>query len=544
MPYSIEDMETKMDPTVQKNLAMLDMTWSLPALKASHFDQEAQSVANMSVATEGEQQCIFLVALDMTIVATAIPQITEDFHSLDQIGWYGSAFFLTTGSFQAAWGKLYKYTPLKISFLASIFIFEVGSLICAVAPSSMILIISRAVAGVGAAGVVSGAYIIIAFSASPKSRPVFTGIMGATFGMASVLGPLLGGIFTDALSWRWCFWVNIPVGGLAAMIILFWFRASVKPEPASWQEILLQLDFPGTFTLMAAIVCYLLAIQWGGTTKPWSDVAVVTPLVFFGLLIVAFVAIQYFQGDRALLQGRLLRDRTIAAMALYEFILSGAFFTILYYLPLYFQATRNVSAAKSGIDNIPLVLGTSIFTILSGVVLSTWGYYVPVLAVGSIFASVGSGLIYTLDVNSPSREWIGYQAVVGVGIGLVIQIPVIVGQAVVQPSDISSISAIILFFQSTGGSMLISGGQAGFTNKLIQTIPHKVPGLDPAAVIATGATDLRKVFDADQIPGILAAYIEGLRVPFALCIACCCIDFLVSFAPKWGRVRGSVNIAA
>jgi MFS family permease len=129
--------------------------------------------------------------------------------------------FLTTGSFQAVWGKLYKYTPLKISFLASIFIFEVGSLICAVAPSSMILIIGRAVAGVGAAGVVSGAYIIIAFSASPKSRPVFTGVMGATFGMASVLGPLLGGIFTDALSWRLCFWVNLPVGGLAAMIILF-----------------------------------------------------------------------------------------------------------------------------------------------------------------------------------------------------------------------------------------------------------------------------------------------------------------------------------
>jgi hypothetical protein len=257
------------------------------------------------------------------------------------------------------------------------------------------------------------------------------------------------------------------------MIILFWFRASVKPEPASWQEILLQLDFPGTFTLMAAIVCYLLAIQWGGTTKPWSDVAVVTPLVFFGLLIVAFVAIQYVQGDRALVQGRLLRDRTIAAMALYEFILSGAFFTILYYLPLYFQATRNVSAAKSGIDNIPLVLGTSIFTILSGIVLSTWGYYVPVLAVGSIFASVGSGLIYTLDVNSPSREWIGYQAVVGVGIGLVIQIPIIVGQAVVQPSDISAISAIMLFFESTGGSMLISGGQAASRTSSFRPSPTK-----------------------------------------------------------------------
>jgi predicted MFS family arabinose efflux permease len=152
---------------------------------------------------------IFLVALDMTIVATAIPRITDQFHSLDQVGWYGSAFFLTLGSFQATWGKLYKYFPLKISFLASIFIFEIGSLICAVSNNSTTLIVGRAVAGMGGAGIASGSYTIIAFSARPKHRPAFTGVMGATFGCASVIGPLLGGVFTDNLTWRWCctyFW--------------------------------------------------------------------------------------------------------------------------------------------------------------------------------------------------------------------------------------------------------------------------------------------------------------------------------------------------
>lgn len=136
---------------------------------------------------------IFLVALDMTIVATAIPKITDQFHSLDQVGWYGSAFFLTVGSFQATWGKVYKYFPLKTSYLVGIFIFEVGSLICAVANNSTTLIVGRAIAGMGGAGIASGSYTIIAFSAPPTRRPALTGAMGATFGIASVIGPLLGG---------------------------------------------------------------------------------------------------------------------------------------------------------------------------------------------------------------------------------------------------------------------------------------------------------------------------------------------------------------
>ena len=170
------------------------------------------------------------------------------------------------------------------------------------------------------------------------------------------------------------------------------------------------MDFPGTFTLMAAIVCYLLAMQWGGATKPWSDGSVIAVLVLFGILILVFIGIELYSGDRALLQPRLLRDRTISAMCAYVFTVAGAFFTLLYYLPIYFQATKDVSASRSGINNIPFVLGSSICTIASGGLLTVWGQYVPVMAFGSVLGSVGAGLIYTLQIDSGSDKWIGYQA--------------------------------------------------------------------------------------------------------------------------------------
>lgn len=489
---------------------------------------------------------IFLVALDMTIVATAIPRITDEFHSLNDVGWYGSAFFLTVASFQSTWGKAYKYYHLKPTFMVSIAIFEIGSLICGVAQNSVTLIIGRAIAGMGGAGIASGAYTIIAFAVPPTQRPAFTGILGATYGCASVIGPLLGGVFTSHATWRWCFYVNLPIGGASASVILFFFQAPAasKPVKADWKEKLLQMDPLGTLTIMAAVICYILALQWGGTTKAWNSSPVVGTLVGFVVFLIAFGLVEWKMGDRAVLQGRFLKQRAILVNLVYIFFFAGAFFAMLYYLPIYFQSVDGVSASESGIRNIPLVLGVSIFTVVSGGLITTYGVYVPFLLAGSALTTIGAGLIYTLDIGSPSSHWIGYQALAGIGIGLSIQVPIIANQAFVSMSEISSITAITLFFQTIGGAFFVAAGQTAFTNRLLARVPVTAPAVKPSLVVATGATQLRSVFSEADLPGVLVAYMDGLKISFALAIALAGITLPIALLARWRNVKPTAPMGA
>lgn len=256
---------------------------------------------------------MFIQSLDSTVIATAIPSITDEFHSVDKVGWYASACFLTFASFQSTWAKAFKYFPIKSTFLVSLFMFELGSLIIAEAPTSTALITGRAIAGAGAAGVSSGVFTIIAFSVPPAKAPAYMGITGATFAIAAFVGPLLGGVFAQKVTWRWCFWINLPIGAVAAIVVSLSYKPpkTATPQPAAWKETLLQMDLVGTFLIMAAVVCYLLALQWGGSTKTWSNSSVIVTIVAFVLLLITFVANELWMGDRALLQTRLLKIRRV-----------------------------------------------------------------------------------------------------------------------------------------------------------------------------------------------------------------------------------------
>ncbi|KAL3426508.1 major facilitator superfamily transporter [Phlyctema vagabunda] len=389
---------------------------------------------------------IFMVALDFTIVATAIPKITDEFHSVSQIGWYGSAFALAVASFTSSWGKLFKYFPLKWTYLAAVFIFEIGSLVCALAPNSTSLTVGRAVAGLGAAGVSSGAFIPVAFIAPPEKRPAYLGIIGASYGISAVIGPLLGGVFTDRLTWRWCFYINLPIGGVAAAIFIIFFRlpAHVKPAEATFKEKMLQLDPIGIVLILAAVICYILALQWGGVRMAWDSATIIGLLVGCVLLLICFGIEQWWQDERAMLPPRLLRNRYVHQGMAYSFAISGTYFLVLYFLPIYFQAIGNVSPLQSGVRNLPLIISITIATICSGIGITVTGRPMPFMFAGGVLCTIGVGLLFTLDIGSSSAEWIGYQVIVGFGLGLGFQVSVSAIQATLPQIDIPSGSAMII----------------------------------------------------------------------------------------------------
>ncbi|KAH7460146.1 putative efflux pump [Fusarium oxysporum f. sp. matthiolae] len=473
---------------------------------------------------------VFLVSLDMTIVATAIPKITDEFQSLTDVSWYSSAFFMTLGGFQSAWGKAYKYFPLKLSFMMAILIFEVGSLLCGVAPNSVALIVGRAIAGLGAAGLASGVYTLIAFSATPKKRPMFTGIIGTSYGFAAVVGPLVGGAFSENVSWRWCFYINLPIGGISALVILFFFTTppAAKPLSVPLTERLLQLDPLGIILAMGSVTSYILVLHYGGTTYAWNSSQVIGLLVGFVLLCIAFFTWEWYNGDRSMIPFRLLLQRTYFVESIYALFYQGAYFLVIYYLPICFQSIDNVSPAMSGVRNLPLIVSSTLAMLSSGAFITITGLAAPIAVLGTSLSLICSGLLYTFEIGTSEAKWIGYQVIGGLGWGMAGQIPVMVVQANSSPADLPEATAILLFFQMIGGAFLVSAAESAFVNVLLRVLPHSAPGVDPAAVINAGATSIRQLSVSENlINGILEAYMRGLKISFVIGLASCCIAFVV-----------------
>lgn len=491
------------------------------------------------------------------IIATAIPSITDEFHSIEDIGWYGSSYMLTAAIFNPLFGRIYQLYSTKWVFLASIFVFEVGSALCGAAPSSAAFIVGRAIAGIGAAGIFCGGIMIIVPLVPLRRRPMFTSFFGMAFGVSSVLGPLIGGTFTDNqqvdalprasifansslrnLTWRWCFYINLPVGGFTfAAVLLFLHLESPPREKLTILDQLKRLDPFGLLFFVPSMVCLILALQWGGTTYPWSAPKVIGLLVIFAVLFVAFLAVEVLTPETAMAPTRVVLNGSVGGSMIFMLLLSGGMMAVVYYLTIWFQAAQGKSAMVAGIHTTPLVLSLIVMGIVAAIFVEKVGYYVPTMLLSPALCAVGGGMLSTLTPDAGSNHWIGYQVIYGFGIGCGFQTSQLVPQSVLPRADVPLGMALMFFMQQLGGSVFLSVGQNVFSRQLVDSLSG-IASVNADAIVKTGATNLRNIVPPSEFEKVVGAYSYALTRVFVLTAILSACMILSAVIVEWKSIRG------
>ncbi|KAF4437484.1 hypothetical protein F53441_13021 [Fusarium austroafricanum] len=484
----------------------------------------------------------FLVALDRTIIGTAIPTISTEFNSFGDIAWYESAFLLPLCVFQLSFGLVFKYYSTKWVLFALTAIFGLGSIVCAAAPNSNALIVGRAITGIGGAGIGSGALFYITLLFPLHERPKYLGSMGSAFGISSILGPILGGYLTS-VTWRWCFWINVPIGGVS--LVLLCLLAPNRPPPSkpaeSWRQRFLDLDPLGFLFIAGSVVCLLFALEFGKQDQQWSSGRVIALFVVFAVLLVNFAAYQGWRKDKATVPPRILFQRTVLFSCLTAFALGTVMVIYSYYLPVWFQVVKGKSPQTSGLALIALLLSMVVFVILSGVLVGMVGYAAPFAIAGSAILIVGAALICTWTPDVTTGKWIGYQIITGVGMGFSLQIPAIAVQTVLSESDSSIGLSTLNFFNFLGGTIFVTVSQALFEGKLKSSIGKLVSGVNVHQLTNSGATKLWDYVPSDKAQVVLKAYNNSMREIWYIGFGMACFALVASFGIEWRNTKAGMK---
>ncbi|KAG5659562.1 hypothetical protein KAF25_002121 [Fusarium avenaceum] len=480
----------------------------------------------------------FLVALDRTIIGTAIPTISAEFDSFGDIAWYESAFLLPLCVFQLSFGLVFKYYSTKWVIFALASIFEIGSIVCASAPTSNALIVGRAITGIGGAGIGSGAFIYVTLLFPLEERPKYLGALGAAFGLSSILGPILGGYLTS-VTWRWCFWINVPIGGLA--IFLLCILAPNRPPPSkpadTWRQRFFDLDPLGFVLVAGSISSLLFALEFGKENQEWSSGRVVALFVVFAVLLLIFAGYQVWRGEKATIPPRLLKQRTVLVACLFGFAVSSVLVVYPFYLPVWFQVVKGKSSQDSGIALLPLLLSSVLMVMLGGVLVSKIGYYTPFAIGGAAILVVGSALFTTWTADVTTGRWVGYQMIAGAGMGLALQQPAIAIQTVLSDSDSAVGLSILNFVNFFGGTIFITVSQSLFQGQLQTKITKYVPDIDIQQLTNSGAAGVKSLVPADKMELVLGAYNDSMKAIWYLGLGLACAALLASFGFEWKTIK-------
>ncbi|KAH8651095.1 major facilitator superfamily domain-containing protein [Xylariales sp. PMI_506] len=487
-----------------------------------------------------------LTLLDAVIIATAIPQITNDFHSLIDIGWYGAAYQLGSASFMLLTGKLYMIFSSKWIFLSFFFIFELGSLICGIATSSKILIIGRAIAGLGSSGILNGCFVLIAGCVPLEKRPSIIGYIIGIANIGVILGPLVGGALTEYASWRWCFYINLPIGGLvAAMLVFIHVPDQVpKPSPMSCLPTLhTKLDLVGFVFFAPAAIQFLLALQYGGNQFAWNSPQIIGLFCGAAGTLAVFLMWEYRKGDKAMFPLAMLKKTTVWSSFFVYGLFMAQLFCVNYYLPVYFQGVLGATPLMSGVYLLPSVLSQLTAAVAFGRLVEKVGFYLPFAFASAAFVSIGNGLLSTLSPGTSTGKWIGYQILLGFGRGLGMQIPILAVQNTLPPAQISVAMAIVMFSQSFHGSIFLTLCETIFSTGLRTLIPEYAPSVNPQDVISAGANGFRTIISPEDLPNVLTAYAKSLDRVFYLTTGMGVGCFILTWWMGWKDIRKKKEVS-
>jgi EmrB/QacA subfamily drug resistance transporter len=465
---------------------------------------------------------LLIASLDQTVVATALPTIVSDLGGLNQLSWVVTGYLLASTVSTPLWGKLGDLYGRKRLFQLSIVIFLIGSALCGLSQNMGELILFRALQGLGGGGLIVLAQAIIADVVSPRERGRYQGIFGAVYGFTSVAGPLLGGFFVDNLSWRWVFYINLPIGVIALGVI-------AVALPASTQRGQHKIDYLGTVLLAAAATCLVLLTTLGGSIYPWLSAPTVMLAVAAVILIVCFIIVERHAAE-PVLPLDLFRNAVFTLACSIGFVVGFALFGVTTFLPLFLQVVNGASPTISGLRLVPLMAGVLTTSIVSGLLITRWGRYKMFPIIGTAMMIIGMFLLSLMNEHTSILLESLYMLVLGLGLGLVMQVLVIAVQNAVEYRNLGTATSGATFFRSIGGSFGTAIFGAIFSNllashlaSLASVLPHgfSASNAENAAALQRLPTAVRADF--------IHAYAQSLETVFLIAAPIAAVAFILSW---------------
>ncbi|BBH67248.1 MFS transporter [Actinoplanes sp. OR16] len=478
---------------------------------------------------------MLLAALDQTIVSTALPTIVADLGGAGHMSWVVTAYLLAETIATVLAGKFGDLFGRKVVFQISALVFVIGSALCGLVQDMLMLVGARVIQGVGAGGLMVTAMALIADVIPLRERGKYQGALGAVFGVTTVVGPTLGGLFTDHLSWRWAFYINVPI----AVIVI---AMAAKAIPSIKHEGRPVIDYAGIGLVAAGATTMILALEWGGSEYAWSSPTIIGMFVGAAALFAAFVAVE-LRAREPMLPMRLFRNSVFTVCSTLSFIVGFAMLGAMTFLPTYLQYVDGVSATGSGVRTLPMVAGLFVMSMVSGNVVSRTGRYKVFPIAGGAVMTLGLYLMSTMGTTTSTWLESLYMFILGAGIGLSMQVLTIVVQNTVPYADLGTATSGVTFFRTLGSSFGTAIFGTLYSGRLEEKLGEALAQTGVAPAVSQNPESL-KALDPAQSGPIIAAYADSINYVFRWVVPVAVLGFLVAWLLKELPLRDSARVAA